>query len=139
VMSCRSGQTVLARYVLLGDHPKANHVHLRDRSGSNANELIPSKSGLLYFADRPRARPRTLRSWAITYNATSPAHAITSSVMAARISRSQMKHADALTLQARHCSPFVVVAMQGLCGRYLVDSRVMRAYGQNRGASDGGK
>jgi hypothetical protein len=51
---------------------------------------------------------------------------------------SQMKHADALTLQARH-SPFVVVTVQRLYGRYMVDSRVMPAYGQNRGASDGGK
>jgi hypothetical protein len=56
-----------------------------------------------------------------------------------RIIRSQMKHADALTLQARHCLPFVVVAVQRLYGLYMMDSRVMRAYGQNRGASNGGK
>src|SRR5262249_7179558 len=38
--------------------------------------------------------------------------------------RSQMKHADALTLQARHCLPFVVIAVQRLYDRYVVDSRV---------------
>jgi hypothetical protein len=48
-----------------------------------------------------------------------------------------MKHADALTLQARHCFPFVVIAVQRPYGRYMVDSRVLRTYGQNRGASDG--
>ena len=53
--------------------------------------------------------------------------------------RSQMKHADALTLQARHCLPFVVIAVQRLYDRYVVDSRVIRGYGQNRGASDGDK
>ena len=34
---------------------------------------------------------------------------------------------------------FVVIAVHRLYDRYVVDSRVMRAYGQNRGASDGGK
>ena len=53
--------------------------------------------------------------------------------------RSQMKHADALILQARHCLPCVVIAVRRLYDRNVVDSRVMHAYGQNRSASDGDK
>jgi hypothetical protein len=56
----------------------------------------------------------------------------------ARIIRSQMKHTDPLALKARHCLPFVD-AVQRLYGRYMVDTRVMRAYEQNRGTSDSGK
>jgi hypothetical protein len=70
--------------------------------------------------------------------ATAPRSALGDDGGSTRIIRSQMKHADALTLKARHCLPFVV-AVQRLYDRYMVSSRVMRAYGQNRGASDGDK